>query len=291
MGRRAEPLTLSLSPLAGRGRARSARVRGCALLLAALLAACGAQPTRPIPPSGPDPDGYPELAAVPATAHAMPDAVPMTEPRSRYGNPKAYEVMGERYFVLDSATGYKEQGRASWYGTKFHGRRTSSGEPYDMYQMTAAHKTLPLPTYVRVTRKSNGRSVVVRVNDRGPFHTGRIIDLSYAAAARLDLLKEGSAEVEVEALDPGAAPPRAPDRVVKEGPFLELTSTEDPVYAVAVREDAAGLGVGAVEIRSFERGDGVVYRVLAGPFRDGASLEAARRQLQAASLDVKPVEQ
>ena len=250
-----------------------------AVVAAALLAACSSKPARP-----PNDDAYPDLASVPKDVHALPDATPKAEPRSRYGNPKAYEVMGERYFVLNSAEGYKERGRASWYGTKFHGRRTSSGEPYDMYQMTAAHKTLPLPTYVRVTRKSNGRSVVVRVNDRGPFHTGRIIDLSYAAAARLDLLKEGSAEVVVEALDPGAPVQAAPAT-----PFLELASTDDPIYAVAVREDASGLGVGAVEIRSFERGDDMLYRVLAGPFRDGASLEAARRQLEAARLDVKPV--
>ena len=262
---------------------RSARL--VALAGAVVLAACSSKPAKPIPPSGPSPDGYPDSGSVPQAAHAMPDAVPVAEPRSRYGNPKTYEVMGERYFVLNSAAGYKEQGRASWYGTKFHGRRTSSGEPYDMYQMTAAHKTLPLPTYVRVTRKSNGRSVIVRVNDRGPFHTGRIIDLSYAAAARLDLLKEGSAEVVVEALEPGAPPPATAT------PFLELASTDDPIYAVAVREDAAGLGVGAVEIRSVEQGDDVRYRVLAGPFRDGASLEAARRQLEAASLDVKPVEE
>ena len=254
------------------------------LFLAIGLAACSS--SRPIPPSGPAPDGYPDAGAVPAGAHAMPDAVPVAEPRSRYGNPKTYEVMGERYFVLNSAEGYKEQGRASWYGTKFHGRRTSSGEAYDMYQMTAAHKTLPLPTYVRVTRKSNGRSVVVRVNDRGPFHTGRIIDLSYAAAARLDLLQEGSAEVVVEALDPGAPAAPAPA-----APFLELAATDDPIFAVAVREDASGLGVGTVEIRSFEQGEGVLYRVLAGPFRDGASLEAARRRLEAARLEVKPVEQ
>ncbi len=274
-----------LSPLAGRGRRACARrVRGWILLASLALAACSS--SRPVPPSGPSPDGYPDAGGVPAGAHAMPDAVPVAEPRSRYGNPKTYEVMGERYFVLGSAEGYKERGRASWYGTKFHGRRTSSGEPYDMYQMTAAHKTLPLPTYVRVTRKSNGRSVIVRVNDRGPFHTGRIIDLSYAAAARLDLLKEGSAEVEVESIDPGAAPDPAPAT-----PFLELAATDDPIYAVAVREDAAGLGVGAVEIRSFEQGDDVVYRVLAGPFHDGASLAAARRQLEAASLDVKPVAQ
>ena len=268
-------------------------MRSSAALLAAaaVLAACSSKPTKPIPPSGPEPDRYPDAASVPSTAHDMPDAVPVAEPRSRYGNPKTYEVMGERYFVLDSAAGYKESGRASWYGTKFHGKRTSSGEPYDMYQMTAAHKTLPLPTYVRVTRKSNGKSVVVRVNDRGPFHTGRIIDLSYAAAARVDLLKEGSAEVVVEALEPATMPARAPEGAIRQGPFLELASTEDPVYAVAVREDAQGRGIGAVEIRSVEKGDGVVYRVLAGPFRDGASLEAARKQLQGASLDAKPVEQ
>jgi rare lipoprotein A len=255
-----------------------------ALVVAAVLAACSAP--RPIPPSGPSPDGYPDLASVPKDVHALPDAVPVAEPRSRYGNPKTYEVMGERYFVLGSAEGYKEDGRASWYGTKFHGRRTSSGEPYDMYQMTAAHKTLPLPTYVRVTRKSNGRSVVVRVNDRGPFHTGRIIDLSYAAAARLDLLKEGSAEVVVEALAPGTGAATTPAT-----PFLELALTDDPIYAVSVREDASTLGIGAVEIRSFDQGEGVQYRVLAGPFRDGASLEAARRRLADASLAVKPVEQ
>lgn len=252
-----------------------------AVVAAALIAACSSKSARP-----PNDDAYPDLASVPKEIHAVPDATPKAEPRARYGNPKQYEVFGETYFVLNSAEGYKERGRASWYGTKFHGRRTSSGEPYDMYQMTAAHKSLPLPSYVRVTRKSNGRSVVVRVNDRGPFHTGRIIDLSYAAAARLDLLKEGSAEVEVEALDPGA--PAAPAPAT---PFLELASTDDPIYAVAVREDAAGLGVGAVEIRTFEQGDDVVYRVLAGPFHDGASLAAARRQLEAASLDVKPVAQ
>src|SRR5262245_56549059 len=124
--------------------------RAASALLAAALAACSS--SRPIPPSGPAPDRYPDAADVPSSAHDMPDAVPVAEPRSRYGNPKTYEVMGERYFVLNSADGYKEHGRASWYGTKFHGKRTSSGEPYDMYQMTAAHKTLPLPTYVRVTR-------------------------------------------------------------------------------------------------------------------------------------------
>lgn len=125
------------------------------------------------------------------------DAVPRSEPLSPYGNPESYVVLGKRYFVMSSSHGYAEKGVASWYGKKFHGRRTSNGEKYDMYAMTAAHKSLPLPTYVQVTNLSNGRSVVVRVNDRGPFHQNRIIDLSYAAAQKLDMVRSGTALVEV----------------------------------------------------------------------------------------------
>lgn len=128
------------------------------------------------------------------------DAVPRNEPLSAYGNPESYVVLGKRYFVMSNSRGYVEQGIASWYGKKFHGRRTSNGEKYDMYAMTAAHKTLPLPTYVRVTNLSNGRSTVVRVNDRGPFHQNRVIDLSYAAAQKLDMVHSGTALVEVRAV-------------------------------------------------------------------------------------------
>lgn len=131
------------------------------------------------------------------------DAVPRSEPLSRYGNPESYVVLGKRYFVMSNSHGYVEKGIASWYGTKFHGRRTSSGEKYDMYAMTAAHKSLPLPTYVQVTNLSNGRSVVVRVNDRGPFRQNRIIDLSYAAAQKLDMVRSGTALVEVRAIGEG----------------------------------------------------------------------------------------
>jgi rare lipoprotein A len=113
-----------------------------------------------------------------------PDAVPRKEPRSRYGNPATYDVFGVRYEVMQTSYGYKERGVASWYGKKFHGRMTSSQEPYNMYAMTAAHKTLPLPTYVRVRNLKNNRSIVVRVNDRGPFVDNRIIDLSYSAATK-----------------------------------------------------------------------------------------------------------
>ncbi len=130
------------------------------------------------------------------------DAVPKVEPKSRYGNPKSYVVFGKRYHTKASSRGHVEKGLASWYGKKFHGRKTSSGERYNMYAMTAAHKTLPLPTYARVTNVKNGRSIVVRVNDRGPFHGKRIIDLSYVAARKLGVVKTGTAMVEVRAIDP-----------------------------------------------------------------------------------------
>lgn len=136
----------------------------------------------------------------PPDVSSIPDATPREEPRSRYGNPPSYEVFGKTYRVMDSAHGYRERGVASWYGEKFHGRRTSSGEPYDMYAMTAAHKSLPLPTYVQVTNLENRKSVIVKVNDRGPFVHNRIIDLSYTAASRLGILEAGTGLVEVEAL-------------------------------------------------------------------------------------------
>jgi rare lipoprotein A len=132
------------------------------------------------------------------------DAVPRAEPRSASGNPPFYEVAGHRYQVLASANGYVERGVASWYGTEFHGLRTATGEQYDMFAMTAAHRTLPLPCYARVTNLANGRSVIVRVNDRGPFVANRIIDLSYTAAMKLDMVRSGTAFVQVEALSPGA---------------------------------------------------------------------------------------
>ena len=128
--------------------------------------------------------------------------MPKVEPKARYGNMKSYVVHGKTYYPKQSSRGHVERGIASWYGTKFHGRKTSSGERYDMYQMTAAHKTLPLPTYALVKNLENGRSAIVRVNDRGPFVSGRIIDLSYAAARKLGVDKQGVARVEVLSIDP-----------------------------------------------------------------------------------------
>ncbi len=133
---------------------------------------------------------------------AIPDAVPRVEPRSRGGNPKSYKVFGKRYTVMNSSQGYVERGIASWYGTAFHGKKTSNGETYSMYQMTAAHKSLPIPTYVQVKNLKTGKSIVVRVNDRGPFHQNRIIDLSYVAAKKLGIASTGTGLVEVRSINP-----------------------------------------------------------------------------------------
>jgi rare lipoprotein A len=182
------------------GRALAAQI--CVLVAIGLAACAGTAPKR----AGPSPNSAipPGTASPPPAAQSAPDAVPHAEPRSRYGNPPFYDVFGKRYYVLSSSTGYVERGVASWYGPGFHKERTSTGEPYDMYGMTAAHKSLPLPAYVRVTNLQNGRSVVVRVNDRGPFVGNRIIDLSYTAAAKLDMLHDGTAMVEIRTIDPGA---------------------------------------------------------------------------------------
>ena len=129
------------------------------------------------------------------------NAIPANEPFSRYGNPESYTVMGKTYRVLKSNQGFVQKGNASWYGTKFHGRKTSSGEDYNMYAMTAAHKSLPLPTYVEVRHTGNCKKVIVKVNDRGPFHEGRIIDLSYAAATKLGITGTGTGPVEIRAIN------------------------------------------------------------------------------------------
>ena len=206
----------------------------CAVLVAgiALLTACGTSPpkstspgsTAPSSPSSPAPSGplsgkyYKDDgpgATPPANIDAIPDAVPKLEPLHRFAN-RPYTVLGQDFVPATSLRPYKEKGVASWYGRKFHGQKTSIGETYDMYAMTAAHPTLPLPSYAKVTNVATGKSVVVRVNDRGPFLHGRIIDLSYAAAHKVGIAAKGSGEVEVEAIIPGdgpllaAAPPLPP---------------------------------------------------------------------------------
>jgi rare lipoprotein A len=161
-----------------------------ALAIFAVVAGCGSNKAQ----DGPPKSGSSEIEGLPG------DAVPRPEAKSRLGNGPNYEVLGKHYTVMPSAVGFKERGVASWYGKKFHGNRTSNWDIYDMYGMTAAHKTLPLPTYVRVRNLSNNRTIVVRVNDRGPFVDNRIIDLSYSAAQKLDMIKTGTSLVEIEAI-------------------------------------------------------------------------------------------
>jgi len=193
----------------------AAHLVGLTMLLS-LLAACGHGRGGYYEDDGPH--------SSPQDVSQIPDAVPRDEPRSASGN-ASYKVFGTTYQPLATARGYSERGVASWYGKKFHGRRTSSGEPYDMYAMTAAHRTLPLPSYVRVTNLQNGRSVIVRVNDRGPFLHNRLIDLSYAAASRLGILGTGTGLVEVTAVEPGATTQvasTAPAPVAAKAPLVEI---------------------------------------------------------------------
>ncbi len=172
-----------------------AGLAGCTLIAAALLAACASRP--PAPPPAAERDG--PAARAPAGLERVPDAEPRVEPLRSGGPNKPYEVLGQSYTPSTGDRALRETGLASWYGRKFHGLPTASGEPYDMYAMTAAHKTMPIPSYARVRNPANGREVIVRVNDRGPFAAGRVIDLSYTAALKLGVLG-GVAPVEVQRL-------------------------------------------------------------------------------------------
>jgi rare lipoprotein A len=163
----------------------------------------------------------------------IPDAVPHVEPQSANGNPASYTVLGRTYRVLASSQGYDERGIASWYGTKFHGNTTSNGEIYSMYKMTAAHKTLPIPCYVQVTNLENGKTVVVRVNDRGPFHPNRIIDLSYVAAKKLGIADTGTGMVEVRSIDPHSWRPGQPKAGPVTAEYHPPLKTDNKLYIQA----------------------------------------------------------
>nr|WP_133127488.1 septal ring lytic transglycosylase RlpA family protein [Legionella nagasakiensis] len=195
------------------------------------------------PPAGPLPVSFAEVK-------------PTTEPLSRYGNRGAYEVNGRTYEVMTTASGYRARGLASWYGTKFHRKRTSSGEDYDLYGLTAAHKTLPLPTYVKVKNLKNGREAIVKVNDRGPFHADRLIDLSYGAAVKLGLLPEGTAPVEIEALTTNGPKGQVAHYYLQAGAF----SSRD--YAQSLQNKLAKLTPSPVFIEPYQ----LYYLVKAGPF-------------------------
>lgn len=266
---------------------------GCLLAASILLAACSSHPATPSLPFVND-DRAPDA---PFDASGIPDAVPTAEPRSRYGNPASYVVFGQRYHVLDDVSEYRERGTASWYGEKFHGRRTSSGEPYDMYQMTAAHKSLPLPSYLRVTNLRNNRSVVVRVNDRGPFHDGRIVDLSYAAALKLDVVATGTAPVEIEMLHPETldksgtrladgttvAPPTGDDATIAAcNVFIQLGAFSEADNALGLKGKLEVAGIRPVRIheQSAER----LFRVRVGPFAATAAADDIALKLVALGI-------
>ncbi len=281
------------------------------LSLLALLASCSGTPQHPAPPvsaapaiARPAPSPAPPAALpappprasgtvpTPAELAAIPDAVPRVEPRAALGNPPFYDVAGKRYFVLASAEGYKERGVASWYGPTFHEKNASNGDAYDMYAMSAAHKTLPLPAYVRVTNLANGRSVVVRVNDRGPFVGTRLIDLSYTAAWKLDMLRQGTAFVEIEAIVPGSlaaaaagVTPTAPTTIaatatlyIQAGAF----GVEDNARRLADRLRAAGIGEVALRAPS---GNSRLWRVRVGPVADVAAYDRVITQLQGLGVE------
>lgn len=186
------------------------------LVLASLLQGCLSTGPKVV-------DGGPSR---PLDVSHIPDAVPRWEPRTRAGNSNPYTVLGETYYLVENTTDFRQQGYASWYGTKFHGQLTANGEIYNMYGMTAAHKTLPIPSYVRVTNQDNGKSVVVRINDRGPFHGGRIIDLTYTAAKKLGFVAQGTAPVIVEYIE--TSPPQFAQTPRPTGPELLPTTPTAP---------------------------------------------------------------
>ncbi len=252
--------------------------RFAALAALALVAGCASAPPVFEPKDGP-PTGSVAIPDLP------PEPVPRPEARSRYGNPANYEVLGRRYSVLDSSRGYSERGVASWYGKKFHGRLTSNRERYNMFAMTAAHKTLPLPTYVQVRNLANGRSIVARVNDRGPFAHNRLIDLSYGAALKLGIVENGTGLVEVTAID---FEDRNESQTVERKDFTDPDST-NPVFvqigAFGSRENAerlqARLRAASIEDSFIHVDDDGrnLYRVRIGPVRDVAHYDGMTERL------------
>jgi rare lipoprotein A len=298
----------------------SAGTRALALCaIASLVASCASAPRPPVadreakaPPSAPAPprrgggyylDDGPGDGPTP-DLERIPDAQPRAEALSRFAN-NPYVVFGKEYVPERSVRAFRQRGLASWYGRKFHGQRTSSGEVYDMYAMTAAHPTLPIPSYARVTSVATGRSVVVRVNDRGPFWPGRVIDLSYAAAWKLGYIEQGSTMVEVDAVIPGtevqlAAAPVAPALPAEPVPPPDVAVTTEPggVYvqlaAFSARENAESFRArAALELASLDRPieiyrkDGL-FRLHVGPYRSRAEASAAAERLKDTLVDVKP---
>lgn len=247
-------------------------------MIAAVLTACATTVREPGParPPGEPVDGPPDSAL---DVSRIRPVVPRPEPRSAYGNHSPYTVLGQTYRVRASASGYSERGLASWYGTKFHGRLTSSGEPYDMHQLTAAHRTLPLPTFAEVRHLENGRSIIVRVNDRGPFHPDRIIDLSWAAAVKLGIDQDGTGPVEVRAItfDEPAVLAVRPARLPV---LLQVGAFADRQRADDVARTLSRQGLGPVLTEPAQSAGDRVWRVRIGPLEN---LEEVLRRVEQVS--------
>jgi rare lipoprotein A len=228
-------------------------------------------------PGGPPPD-----------ISKLVEPVPKVEPRSLYGNKSPYSVLGQTYRVLPSARGYDERGIASFYGNKFHGYKTSSLETYDMYAFTAASKTLPLPSYARVTNLQNGKSVIVRVNDRGPFHEDRVIDLSYAAAVKIGVWPKGTGLVEVRGIDPGEPASELPPPVVvssgQPGIYLQVGAFSDVDNAERVAQRLRQARLGDVQVTETEVNGRRVRRVRVGPLADVDSADRISAQIEGMGL-------
>ena len=243
--------------------------------------------------SGPD---------VPVDMLATPEVTPVREPIGVAGNKSPYVVRGVKYRVREDVKGYRERGHASWYGTKFHGRKTANGEVYNMYAMSAAHKTLPLPSYAKVTNLDNGRSIIVRVNDRGPFVPGRIIDLSYTAAQKLGYINKGVARVEVEALDPESLPsaietlavekdaaarkglPQDASFKLPDNTFLQVGAYSSSTQAEEIRGQLAAAFGYPVSVSPVNRGGKMLYRVRIGPIEQQRALAALRESVEQQNL-------
>ncbi len=228
-------------------------MRAVCLLGVLLMAGCGKDGVR-------DTDGAPATAALPGSIKG---AQPRPEPLSKYGNHSPYVVFGQTYEVLASAQGYVQRGTASWYGSKFHGRPTSSGEIFDMYKATAAHRSLPLPTYAEVTNLENGRRIIVKINDRGPFKGSRLIDLSYGAAVKLGMINSGTARVKVEAIT--FDDDRSPAWIAEQGEILQAGAFTSKTSARQLMQKLDNAGIGDVELQTAAWGRQFLYRVWIGP--------------------------
>lgn len=298
-----------------------------------LLCSCGSEPIRkpapgyhpvdnsPVSPPVSDTTESPVIHStpqpLPPRVPLPPDPIPREEPRSRYGNPESYNVFGITYHVLDSAEGFVERGVASWYGPDFHGKRTSSGEAYDMNIMTAAHKILPLPCYVKVTNLDNGKYAIVRVNDRGPFVKGRITDLSYAAARKLGIDLSGTANVEIRALNPreavtahgdaAASPspvggntagtkasattttntmvPGASNTAISAGWYVQVGAFSRRDTAAAMVEKVRPMVGYPVVIQNSDNHGKVLYRVRVGPLANREIAEKVQDHLEDRDID------